>query len=382
MPATYDTAVIGLGAAGSAALFNLAARGRTAIGFDQFEPGHDRGSSHGESRIIRLAYWEHPSYVPLLREAYEEWHRFERLDGGAAGSLLTTTGIIEAGCPGSAVVERSLMSSRMHDLPHTEMDGADINMRFPAFNLPHKWSGIFQPDGGFLRPEAAIRRFVAAAAMRGADTRTQTRVLAIEPKPGGILVTTDAEIFEVGSVIIAAGAWIGDFAPALKKSLTITRQVVGWFPPRTPALFSPDRCPVFLLESEEDHYYGFPNLAGTGIKAASHVKGRTLRHAEALDATDLDEDEARIARMFARFMPQVGGPATRLSPCMYTRTADGHFLIDRAPQDPRIVLASPCSGHGFKFASLFGQILADLADGKEPAQDISLFRWRDCIPAT
>ncbi len=370
---TYDTAVIGLGAVGSATLYNLAKRGSRAIGFEQFEPGHDRGSSHGESRIIRLSYFEDLAYVPLLHRAYEEWRAFETVDGGEAGSLLTITGILEAGHPGSSAVANSLKAARHHGLPHEELDAAAIGRRFPAFRLPADWRGQFQPDGGILRPEKAIARFVAAARARGAAVRANARVRGIESTPGAIRVHTDGETIEAGSLVVAAGAWIGDFAPFLRPRLAITRQVVGWFPPKTPAYFTPERCPVFILEGEDDHCYGFPDFAGTGVKAASHWRGATLGHADERDDRVEAEDEERIARMFRRLMPEVGGPATRLMTCLYTRTADGHFLIDRAPEDPRIVLASPCSGHGFKFASLFGTVLADMAEGGRPPDDMALF---------
>ena len=371
---TYDTAVIGLGAVGSATLYNLAKRGSRVIGFEQFEPGHDRGSSHGESRIIRLSYYEDLSYVPLLRRAYEEWRAFEVTDGGEPGSLMTITGILEAGHPGSSAVANSLKAARHHGLPHEELDAAEIGRRFPAFRLPADWRGQFQRDGGFLRPEQAITRFVAAAQRRYATVRTSTRVRKIVSTPGAIRVHTDDEIIEAGSLVVAAGAWIGDFAPFLNPNLAITRQVVGWFPPRMPAYFTPERCPVFILEAEEDHCYGFPDFTGTGVKAASHWRGATLRHVDEHDGNVEAEDEERIARMFRRLMPDVGGPATRLMTCIYTRTPDGHFLIDRSPEDARIVLASPCSGHGFKFASLFGKVLADMAQGHALPQDMALFR--------
>ena len=374
MTTTYDTAVIGLGAMGSATLYHLAKRGKRAIGFDQFEPGHDKGSSHGESRIIRLSYYEDLSYVPLLHRAYDAWRAFETTDGHEAGSLLTITGILEAGHPGSQAVANSLKAARHHGLPYTELDAAEIGKRFPAFRLPSDWHGQFQPDGGYLRPELAIRRYVSASGRRGADVRANTRVRGIEAKPGAILVHTDDDTIEAGSLVVAAGAWIGDFAPDLQRHLTITRQVVGWFPTRTPAYFTPDRCPVFILEAEDDHCYGFPDFAGTGVKAASHWRGATVAHPDTRDATVEPEDEARIARMFHRLMPEVGGPASKLSTCLYTRTPDAHFFIDHAPDDARIVLASPCSGHGFKFASLFGTVLADMAEGQPLPVDMALFR--------
>jgi sarcosine oxidase len=368
---TFDVAVIGLGAMGSAALFNLARQGQRAIGFEQFEPGHDKGSSHGESRIIRLSYFEHPSYVPLARRAMEKWRELEELCGQ---TILTVTGVLEAGYPGCPIVEGSLNASRLHDLDHEVLSAAEINRRFPAFTVPSHWAGLYQPEGGFLRPELAIRQFVGLAERHGAEVRTRTRVMAIEPLGSGVRVRTDTGEIEAGSVIIATGAWIGDFAPELRPNLKLTRQVLGWFEPLQPAYFSPDRCPVFILESEDDACYGFPDFAGTGVKTASHRKGAYLSSAEDLAQDGGAGDEAQIRRMLALAMPDANGLLRNMRTCIYTRTPDEDFVIDRSPVDPRIVLASPCSGHGFKFASVIGEVLADLALGKTPMNDISRFK--------
>jgi sarcosine oxidase len=368
---TFDVAVIGLGAMGSAALFNLARQGQRVIGIEQFEPGHDKGSSHGESRIIRLSYFEHPSYVPLARRAMEKWRELEELCGQ---TILTVTGVLEAGYPGCPIVEGSLNASRLHDLDHEVLSAAEINRRFPAFTVPSHWAGLYQPEGGFLRPELAIRQFVGLAERHGAEVRTRTRVLAIEPLGSGVRVRTDTGEIEAGSVVIATGAWIGDFAPELRPNLKLTRQVLGWFEPLQPAYFSPDRCPVFILESEDDACYGFPDFAGTGVKTASHRKGAYLSSAEDLAQDGGAGDEAQIRRMLALAMPDANGPLRNMRTCIYTRTPDEDFVIDRSPVDPRIVLASPCSGHGFKFASVIGEVLADLALGKTPVNDISRFK--------
>src|SRR5215213_5299187 len=368
---TFDVAVIGLGAMGSAALFNLARQGRRVIGIEQFEPGHDKGSSHGESRIIRLSYFEHPSYVPLARRAMEKWRELEQL---CRHNILTVTGVLEAGYPGCPIVEGSLEASRLHGLDHEVLSAAEINRRFPAFKVPPHWTGLYQPEGGFLRPELAIQQFVGLAERHGAEVRTGTRVLAIEPLGSGVRVRTEAGEIEAGSVIVAAGAWIGDFAPELKPHLKLTRQVLGWFEPLQPAYYSPDRCPVFILESEDDACYGFPDFAGTGVKTASHRKGAYPPSADDLSQDGGAADEAQIRRMLALAMPEANGPLRAMRTCMYTRTPDEDFVIDRSSADPRIILASLCSGHGFKFASVIGEVLADLALGKTPANDISRFK--------
>lgn len=374
----FDAAVIGLGAMGSAALFNLAKRGRRVIGFEQFEPGHDKGSSHGESRVIRLSYFEHPSYVPLARRAYEAWRELEQVSGE---TVLTVTGILEAGRPGSPVVEGSLAASRLHGLAHEPLTGAEINRRFPAFRLPPDWTGLFQPQGGFLRPELAIRQFVRLSERHGAEIRTRTRVLGIEPCATGIRVRTEAETVEAGSVILATGPWIGELAPELKPHLRLTRQVLGWFSPRDPAFFTPDRFPVFILESEDDACYGFPDFAGTGVKVASHQEGAVLEEAKSNVQNGGAADEAQLRRTLRRFLPDADGPLRKMRTCLYTRTPDEDFIVDRSTQDSRIVLASPCSGHGFKFASVLGEVLADLATGHAPANDLARFRMDRLRPS-
>ena len=370
MTVTVDVAVVGLGAMGSAALYELAARGVEALGIEQFEPGHDRGSSHGESRVIRLSYFEHPSYVPLLHRAYAKWRA---LEADCGETILTVTGILEAGYPGAPVVQGSLLASREHGLAHETLDAAEVARRYPAFRLPENWTAMFQPDGGFLRPERAIANFLGGATRRGATVWTQTRVGAIRPGPAGVVIETDRGAVEAGHVIVAAGPWIGAFAPELAPHLALTRQVLGWFSPSDRALVGPDRFPVFALQSEDDQWYGFPDFAGTGVKAASHIMGRGLANADALRQDGDDADAAQI-RAGLRFIPAADGPLMRMRTCIYTRTPDEFFVLDGAAASSRVILASPCSGHGFKFASVIGEIAAELAlDGRTP-HDISRFR--------
>lgn len=372
MTQIVDVAVVGLGAMGSAALCELARRGVRAVGIEQFEPGHDKGSSHGESRVIRLSYFEHPSYVPLLRRAYEKWRELEQRSGE---TILTVTGILEAGRPGSPVVAGSLAASRLHGLAHEEIDAAEAMRRYPAFRLPRDWSAVFQPDGGFVRPERAIEQFVKLAQHDGAAVLTRTRVLDIAPKGGAVSIRTDGGTIEAGSVILAAGAWIGAFAPELAPRLTLTRQVLGWFTPLKPALFAPERFPVFLLDCGEDaSYYGFPDFAGTGLKTAAHQPCGTLNSADDLRQDGSPAEAAELRSVLERFIPDAAGPLTRMRSCIYTRTPDEDFAVDLLPGDARVVLASPCSGHGFKFASVMGEVLADLATEGRTRHDLGRFR--------
>ncbi len=371
MASTADVVVIGLGAMGSAALHDLASRGIRALGIEQFEPGHAKGSSHGESRAIRLAYAEHPDYVPLLRRAYDKWHALEEECGE---SLLTITGILEAGHPGSEVVRGSLLSSREHGLAHELIDAEEVARRFPAFRLPPDWTALYQPQGGFLRPERAVIQFVDQARRRGAEVWSSTQVLGIRSDPGALIVDTTRGPVEAGRVIVATGPWIGAFAPELAPRLTLTRQALGWFAPSRPELVQPDVFPVFILDAVDETCYGFPEIDGAGLKAASHRMGRVLARADDLRQDGDAADEAQIRRGLMPYVPAADGPLLRMQTCIYTRSPDEFFFVDRAAADPRIVLASPCSGHGFKFASVMGEILADLALEGRTAHPIDRFR--------
>ena len=368
---TYDVAVIGLGAMGSAALYELARRGRRAIGIEQFEPGHDRGSSHGESRLIRLAYFEDPAYVPLVRLAYDRWRAREARSGQR---LLTVTGIVEAGIAGSPIVEASRRSSIEHGIAHEVLTARRLAERFPAFELPADWDCVYQADAGVLEPERAIGLFLAAAGEMGAQVRANTKVVAVEPVGGGVRVRlAGGEVIEAGSAIIAAGPWIAGLAPFLRPHLTLTRQVLAWFDPVQPALTTPQRMPVFLLHTPDDVIYGVPDFRGTGVKAGSHEPCGRLTDADAprLEATAQDID--RILRPLAAYIPAAAGPLRQSTTCLYTKTPDEHFIVGPHPHHPQIVLASPCSGHGFKFAPILGEALADLALTGASPLPIALF---------
>jgi sarcosine oxidase len=369
----FDVAIVGLGAMGSAAAYHLASRGQRVVAFDPFEPGHDRGSSHGENRIIRLAYFEHPSYVPFARRAYANWRALEQRSGE---NLLTVTGILEAGPPNSVVVEGALTAARLHELEHYVLDAEEINRRFPAYRLPSGWSGVFQPDGGFLRPERAVRLHCSIARAIGAELRIGMRVTGIESRKSSVVISTDdGTVVEARSVIVATGAWICELVPDLKPHLTLTRQTFAWFTPREPDLFRTDNFPVFIVETESDIGYGFPDLDGKGVKVGLHKPGKILAHADASERRIVEpDDDTRIYRCFERFIPGISGRLQQPQTCIYTRTPDEDFVIDHHPSDRRIIIASACSGHGFKFASVIGEVLADLALDGGTAHDIHRFR--------
>ncbi len=369
--ATFDVAVIGLGAMGSAALFHLAQRGKGVIGIERFLPGHDRGSSHGESRAIRLGYFEHPSYVPLVRSAFANWRELERLTGE---TILTTTGILEAGKPGSRIVQGSLEACELHDLVHERLDADEIHRRFPAIVLPQGYSAVWQPEGGFLRPELGNALHLKLARESGATVLGETQVLGIEPGAGSVRIVLQGRTIDVGAVILSAGAWMGDLIPQIRTHLTISRQVLCWYATRRPELFALGALPVFVVDGDDDIVYGFPDFAGTGLKCASHYASGLLASADEAKQDAGPDDEARTRRFLERYVPEGAGRLLGMKTCMYTMTPDEDFIIDRLPDNHRVVVASACSGHGYKFASVIGEVLADLATEGETQHDISRFR--------
>jgi len=372
MKKTWDVAVIGLGAMGSATICALALRGLRAIGIDRLEPPHDRGSSHGESRVIRMAYFEDPAYVPLLRLAFERWRALETRAGER---VLTVTGVLEAGFKGAPAIEGSIRSAVEHQLPHELMRPSEVNERFPAFSIPDDWECVFQPDGGVLQPEKAIELFLRTASARGVTIRTHTSVTEVQPLRDSVRIKLETgEHLEVGAVVLAAGAWMTRLLPELGVHLTLTRQPLVWLRPRDQRWVRPDRMPVFFLQTPDDLIYGFPDLFGSGVKVASHLSGGTLSGPDDLRPEASAEERAYLKTVIERYLPAAAGEACRSTTCIYTRSPDGHFILGLHPEHPQIVIASPCSGHGFKFASLFGEVLADLATKRATETPIDLFR--------
>ncbi len=367
----FDVVVVGLGAMGSAALHQLARRGVRAIGIEQFTPGHDRGSSHGESRIIRLGYFEHPSYVPLLRRTYALWRE---LEAQSAAKLVHITGIAEIGPPDGEVVTGTLAASRLHGLPHEVMDAAECMRRFPAFKIPADYVGVFQPDGGFVAVEPAIAAMIAQAQACGAEIQTNIVVRSVTQQGNAVRVETSAGAIEARTAIVAAGPWLKRLTPALPAPLRVTRQVQAWFAPLDPAPFASSRFPVFLLESAHGVHYGFPPSGSGAVKIAKHHHRDETADPDRVDRAVTEADEALIRVALRDHIPAANGPLAAAKTCLYTVTPDRDFIIDRLPGAPNVFVASPCSGHGFKFAPAIGEILADLATGGGTGHDISRFR--------
>jgi sarcosine oxidase len=367
----YDVIVVGLGATGSAALYHLARRNSRAIGLERFEPGHERGSSHGRTRIIRHGYFEHPSYVPLVRRAAALWRELERASGRP---LMTVTGIAEVGRSDSTLIKGTLAAAREHNLTHQVVTAHELMRRYPAFRLPQDYVAVIQPDGGFVEAEAGIRAHLRLAAAAGADMRTGEPVLSIEQVGDHVRVRTERKSYEAGHAIIAAGPWTTSLVPDLALPLQVTRQVLIWVRPAQPELFKLGWFPVFMIKSEHGIHYGFPLQDDGWLKMAKHHHAGEVVDPETCDRVVSAADEAIVTGPMFRMLPAAAGPVMAAKTCLYTMAPDGDFVIDRVPGQERIVIASPCSGHGFKFAPAIGQALAELVLNGRSSPDLSRFR--------
>ncbi|HVY21590.1 MAG TPA: N-methyl-L-tryptophan oxidase [Bauldia sp.] len=369
---TYDVIVAGVGGHGSATCYQLALRGQKVLGLERFDIANSMGSSHGITRIIRLAYFEGPFYVPMLRRAVELW----RETGDRFGEpLMITTGGLDIAPEGHAIFEGALESCRVHGLPHEVLTGADINARFAGFRLPANLRAVYEAEAGFILSERAIVAHVALAQSAGAEIRARERVVEWTPiAGGGVRVRTDRGVYEAGRLIVAAGAWLAELVPQLAPLAVPERQVLGWFQPATPARFTPDVFPVTILDVPEGAFYLLPSYGIPGVKIGLHRHFQETGTPETLSREATARDEAALRACLAAYFPDANGPVMALRTCLYTLTPDETFIVDALPGHEEVIIASPCSGHGYKFASVMGEILADLATSGSPRFDIAPFR--------
>jgi sarcosine oxidase len=365
-PEPFDVIVVGVGGLGSAALYHLARSGLRVLGIERFEVPNELGSSHGVTRIIRLAYYEDPSYVPLLWRAYELWRELET---AAGEQLLHITGSVDAGPPDSFVFEGSVRSCIEHGLEHEVIGGAEVNRRFPGYCLPAESMAVFQPDGGFLLPERCIAAHVDAARTMGAEVRTNERVLEWGSVDGGLRVTTDRAVYEAERLVLSAGAWEGELTGL---PVVAERQVLAWLHPLQPERFTPERFPVFNLIVDEGRYYGFPAFGIPGFKFGRYHHLEEEGDPDVLDREPSQRDEQVLREFAERYFPDGAGPTSSLKACLFENTPDEHFLLGLHPEHDNVIVAGGGSGHGFKFASVIGEIVAQLARGESPPLDISL----------
>jgi sarcosine oxidase len=362
-----EVGVVGLGAMGSMTLWQLARRGVSTVGLEQFELGHDRGSSHGESRIIRTAYTEGPQYVPLVQAAFPLWRQ---LEAEAGVGLLQQTGAVTLGPPGSARVQGVLRSIESHRLPHEVLDSRQLEARFPQHVVDRGEIGIFETQAGVIDPERAVAAALDLATGLGARTRDNVPVTAIRPDPDGVTVEAGKVTFRFERLVVAAGAWLSGLLPAAGLPVTVERQVQVWFELEDPAAYAVDRFPVFLSErGEDDRRYGFPCTDGRTLKVAVHHAGRPS-DPDRLDREIHDYDLDPLRQFVSTRLRGVSTVVDRARACMYTNTPDDAFILSTLDELPNVVVVSACSGHGFKFAPVVGEVAADLAMGLATRHDV------------
>ena len=368
----YDAIVIGVGGMGSATVYHLARSGGRVLGLEQFGIPHAFGSSHGSTRIIRLAYSEGPEYVPLLRAAYRYWRELEEVSGE---SILEVTGGLDIGPEGSWTIEGSRQSCFEHGLAFEELDGADVNRRFPGYRLPESMRAIYQAEGGYVRSEVAIQAYAAAARALGADIVTDARVLGWERSPKGLRVDTVGDSFESRKLVITAGPWVGGLLRALRPVCRPERQVMLWTEPLQATAFEPGRFPVFRIEGPSGRYYGFPDDRGEGFKIGKyHHLRQPVSDPDRLDRECRPEDEAVLREGIEAWFPEANGAGRRMAACLFTNSPDGHFILDRHADTDDVFVAAGFSGHGFKFCSVVGRIMAEFCLDLPPSWDIGRFR--------
>ena len=378
-PSPYDAIVIGVGGMGSAAVHHLAKAGARVLGLERFDIPHPYGSSHGSTRIIRLAYSEGAHYVPLLRDAYRLWRELEEVSGE---SILRVTGGLDIGPESGGIVQGSLKSCHEHGIEFEQLDAASVNRRFPGYGLPSEMCAIYQRDAGYLHSETAIRAHAAAARALGADIVTGTRVLGWDRHAGVLRVATGDACYEGRKLVITAGPWAGELAPALRRVCRPVRQVMLWTDPLDRAAFQPERFPVFVLESPVGNFYGYPDNRGEGFKIGKfHHLWQDVPDPDAMDRECHPEDEAVLREGIEAHFPLANGPRRRMAACIFTNSPDGHFILDRHPDSEDVFIAAGFSGHGFKFCSVVGRIAADFCLERPLRWDLSPFRLTADRPA-
>jgi sarcosine oxidase len=380
---TYDVAVVGLGAAGAATLYQLARRGIRAVGIDRFSPPHIYGSTHGDTRITREAIGEGEAYTPLVQRSHAIWRELEADTGQ---ELLTQCGglIVEAAGGGAAGHHRhdflasTIACANRYGIKHELLSAADVAGRFPQFALEGDESAYYEPTAGFVRPERCVGAQLTVAARLGAEIRRDERVLAVEPSGGGVRVVTDHGTLEAGRAVLAVGSWVRDFvAQDQLRLFQVYRQVLSWFALEPDAVdHTPGAMPVYIWGLRDGNaFYGFPAIDGTReIKVATEQLDVATSADEASLSVDPEESRSTYDSVVGRWLPGVSSHCLRAVRCLYTVTPDANFVIDDHPDIPGILLVSPCSGHGFKHSAGLGEAIAQRITTGASDADLSPFR--------
>jgi len=362
----YDAIVVGIGAFGSAACDHLARRGARVLGLEQFEIPNALGSSGGETRLIRLSYFEHPDYVPLLRRAYRNW---DELGDRTGEKVLFRTGAIYIGRPQGELISGSLRAARNYNIDHAMLSPIEVRERCGPFNIPEGFAAMFEPEGGYVRSLRAIACHAEQARRHGANLRPGEAVQSWDSAADAVRVTTDKGVYHADKIIFTAGSWTAQLLQELPVKLTVTRQPLFWIAPSDSAPFRSGRFCCWAVQGDaptfQGIHYGFPIIDDQkAMKMGHHFPGQ-ISTPQTLDRNPRPADFQSLAPVFDTFLPTAQGPVAGSMVCMYTNSPDGHFIVDKHPEHDNVILACGFSGHGFKFASALGEALADLAlDGR------------------
>jgi sarcosine oxidase len=363
----YDCIVLGIGGFGSGALYHLARRGVRVLGIERFTVAHDRGSSHGETRIIRKAYFEHPDYVPLLQRAYDLWHELER---ESKRRLLYSVGLFIAGAPACKSVAGTVLAAERHNLSIERLSAAAARRRFPGFRFADDFEIVFEPQAGYLEVEKCVAAHIEAAIARGAILRTNETVVAWTSDGRQVVVRTDQGEYAAARLVITAGPWAsavldecarsGGEALKFGRLLRVIRKPVFWFSAGREYDLAAG-TPTFFFETPAGQFYGFPRIDGQTMKVAEHTLGESVANPLTIERAQIPDDLARLGGFLREHLPGLPEQPARHSVCMYTKTPDSHFCIDLDPRWPNVAIGAGFSGHGFKFTTVLGEALADLA---------------------
>lgn len=370
MSVIYDAIVLGLGGVGSSTLYHLAASGANVLGIEQFHLAHDRGSSHGETRAIRKAYFEHPSYVPLIQRGYENWRKLEERSGK---KLLFEQGLIEIGPPDGPLIAGLESACQQNALSLEEISAVRFHERFPGFELPGYCKCLYEPDGGYLLVEDCVAAYCEVAAGVGAHIACETKVVSWTTQGGKVQVQTDKGEFWGERLVIAAGAWASRLLGNVDVEMQVKRKHLHWYSVPRDAYSAKDGSPVFFYETPTGYYYGFPSLSDDSqgmIKVAEHSYGEVIESPDQLSRSIDGEEQARIEEFLGEYLGLKEFDPVKHQVCMYTVSPDEHFILDEHPEFPQVHFAAGLSGHGFKFASVLGEVLADLSLHGRTKQDV------------
>ncbi len=369
----YDAIVVGVGGVGSAALFHLAARGASVLGIDRFPVGHDRGSSHGETRIIRQAYLENPNYVPLAQRSYELW---KELESDCGTQLFVPAGLVYVGNEGGSVLQGVSKAAAKYSINIEELNAADVRRRFPGLHVDDQQTALFEPEAGFLHVEACVNAHVEAARARGAELAIGESVESWAVEGDWVTVSTTARHFKAKSLVVAAGAWSSQVLHDLRIPLEVQRKPLLWYETKNPLHASAAGMPAFCYEIDEHFFYGFPSTDAATIKLAEHTGVDPVDDPLAVDRQLRASDREPVEEFASRYLPGVTKQLRNFSICLYTTSPDTDFIVDRHPTSRRIAFAAGLSGHGFKFTPALGEALAELASDGSPPQGFDFLAAR------